>query len=294
VNLPVSEPKPLLPGGGPEGLFRVDDLSVGDAPHGRMITGPWMTGPDGRPSPGGLGVLVDDVLGYAILAARPRNDWSVSTEIALDVLGPVPGDGSRLRVVTDFVQSGRLGGLASGRVLDESGRLIALGRQRGRFVSDLPAGERPESVADWQPAGLLRPAPDAPAAGTSAAGPSTAGTASVDAAQLLGLQWAGPGLTEPVLEVTDLLTNPLGNLHGGISLCASELVATQVLLPSGPPLVTASIQVAYLRPSPVGSVLRLTASVRHRGRTLGVVQVVGTNANGKACTIATITAHQPD
>src|SRR5690242_14160912 len=94
VNLPVSEPKPFLPGGGPEGLFRVDDLSVGDAPHGRMITGPWMTGPDGRPSPGGLGVLVDDVLGYAILAARPRNDWSVSTEIALDVLGPVPGDGS--------------------------------------------------------------------------------------------------------------------------------------------------------------------------------------------------------
>jgi len=29
-------------------------------------------------------VLVDDVLGHAILAARPADHWSVSTEIAVD------------------------------------------------------------------------------------------------------------------------------------------------------------------------------------------------------------------
>jgi uncharacterized protein (TIGR00369 family) len=277
VTLPASPATPFFPGSGPEGLFALDGLTAdGGTVRGGMITGPWMAGPGGRPGAGCLGVLVDDVLGYALIARRPQERWSVSTEISIDVLGPVPGDGTRLQAETELLITDAQGGLASGRVLDESGRVIALCRQRGRFVPQLPLSGAEAALTG----GPQLPAPD-PAAGT-------------DAASLLGLRWAGPGSPEPVLEVTDRLANPLGNLHGGVSLCASELVAIEALLPSGPPLVTASVHIAYLRPSPIGTVASFTATVQHRGRTLGIVQVVGTNQAGKICTIATITAHQPE
>jgi uncharacterized protein (TIGR00369 family) len=87
------------------------------------------------------------------------------------------------------------------------------------------------------------------------------------------------------------LGNPLGNLHGGVSLCVSELVAVRALLGSGPPLVTASVRMAYVRPLLVGTTVTLTARVLHRGRTLGVVEVVGTGPGGKVATLATVIAH---
>jgi uncharacterized protein (TIGR00369 family) len=281
VTLPVSPPTPFIPGGGPEDLFTVDGITVDDeGAHGGMTTGPWMAGPGGLAGAGCLGVLVDDVLGYALVARRAGERWSVSTEISIDLLRPVPGDGTRVQALTDQVHTSAQGGLALGRVLDPVGRVIAVCRQRGRYVTQLPPGAA-------APTGSVQLPPVAPAT-DGAALPAT--DALIDAASVLGLRWPGPGTAEPLLEVTDRLTNPLGNLHGGISLCASELVAMAALLPSG--LITASVQVAYLRPAPVGAVVRFAVTVQHRGRTLAVVQVTGTNDAGKICTIATITAHQ--
>jgi acyl-coenzyme A thioesterase PaaI-like protein len=45
--------------------------------------------------------------------------------------------------------------------------------------------------------------------------------------------------------------NVLGDLHGGISLCASDVLATMALTAPGQPvLATSSIRVAYSRPVP--------------------------------------------
>jgi hypothetical protein len=44
--------------------------------------GPWLNAPAGGPPGGVLGVLVDDVLGCALLLGRPPGLWSVSAEIS--------------------------------------------------------------------------------------------------------------------------------------------------------------------------------------------------------------------
>ncbi len=63
-------------------------------------------------------MLVDDLLGYAITADLPSGRWSVSTEITLDVLRPLPTSG---RVLADgkLVQSDEQGGFATGTVRNE-------------------------------------------------------------------------------------------------------------------------------------------------------------------------------
>ena len=81
----------------PDVLFGVDSVgplaATGDGMHGSMRLDDRHVGPDGRPAVGALGVLVDEVLGYSIIASLPPRSWTVSTEIWVDVLGPLPAAG---------------------------------------------------------------------------------------------------------------------------------------------------------------------------------------------------------
>lgn len=63
---------PTVPRGRPENLFGVGPM-LAESGRARvsMPTGPWLRGRDGRLSPAGLGVLLDDVLGQAVLIERP-------------------------------------------------------------------------------------------------------------------------------------------------------------------------------------------------------------------------------
>lgn len=76
---------------GPESLFGIGTV-VGDekSARGTMRTGPRSTGPDGQGSAGSLGVLVDDGLGYSIAARTPDQMTTVTTQLHLDVLAPIP------------------------------------------------------------------------------------------------------------------------------------------------------------------------------------------------------------
>ncbi len=90
--------------------------------------------------------------------------------------------------------------------------------------------------------------------------------------------------------MTPELTNPLGNLHGGITLCACDLVAQAAVGAAGGPPRTASIHVAYPRPAPVGARVRFAAQVVHLGRAFGVVRVTANHDDsGKPFAIATVT-----
>ena len=83
---------------GPETLFGVGQVEHDEGTvRGSMPTGSPLVGPDGRPSVGALGVLVDNVLGYSIIDSLELGIWSVSTEIWLHLLAPLPTDGGRIR-----------------------------------------------------------------------------------------------------------------------------------------------------------------------------------------------------
>jgi len=264
----MSKPDLIVVEGGPERFFRVARPTAdGDVISSSMPAGPWLNGPSGRPLAGTLGVLIDNVAGYVLVLGRPPGGWSVSAEITLDLFRPLPGDGSVLTARGTLRHADDVGGFASASITDDSGRLVATCTQHGRW---LPAGP-----------GSHRTAPAGPPAAADLAGYLGGQVRAADGGALLELT------------VTPDLTNPLGNLHGGVTLCACDLIAqaaveAAVEAAGGPPR-TASVHVAYPRPVPVGARVRFTAQVEHLGRAFAVVRVTARTDRGKPFAIATVT-----
>ncbi len=111
--------------------------------------------------------------------------------------------------------------------------------------------------------------------------------------------WGGPprpGDLERLLAVradvpmptTDVLANEGGNLHGGVSMFASDLVAGAFR----PDLVTASVHITYTRAIPIGADLTWRATVRHDSRSLAVVDVDGV-VEDRVGTTARVVLHPP-
>jgi uncharacterized protein (TIGR00369 family) len=270
--------------GGPERLFRVGPVTQDrERVTGSMRTGAWMLSPGGEPCRGSLGVLADDLLGYAVIARGSPGLWGVSTEISVDFCAPLPVDGSTLYAESQTVEVDPVGGLARGRIVSRAGSTIAFSSQRVRFVPTPPPRQvRGEGAAAHHDSGP-RTGPDS----LLKQDPATT-------ADLIGATTRRhDGGATVVLAGSLDVSNPMGSMHGGIALCASEIAGQTALQGSSPPLVTASIHVVYLRPVPLDGDVRFRATVLHRGRTLGVAQVVSHNSAGKACTVATVTCHQP-
>ena len=242
-------------GTGPEALLRMSELTLEDGVYrGWMPVGPWLTVRRRTPA-GALAVLVDDLLAYAITEDLPNGRWSVSTEITLDVLSALPTSG-RVFVKAHLVRSDDQGGFASGTVKDESGRLLAVCTQRGRYI----------------------PAPDGLVEEGAWGGPPRPG----DLERLLAVRADAP------MPTTDVLANEADNLHGGVSMFASDLVAGLL----APDLVTASIHITFARGIPIGSSVVWRTSVRHPGRSLTVVDVDGV-VDDAVCTTARVVLHPP-
>lgn len=272
----VTRPRTPFMAGGPEGLFRVGPVTNdGELTRGSMRTGDWMLSPGGEPCRGSLGVLADDILGYAVVAGRPDGHWAVSTEISVDFCSQLPVDGSTLHAESHTVEFDMIGGLSRGRIVDRHGHTIALGSERVRFVPETPSNPAFSGGGDV----LVRP-------------DVLTDTRSLPTPDLLrATTRQHDGCATLVLPMTADLSNPMGNLHGGISLCASEIAGLAALQSGSHPLVTASIHIAFLRPVAVDGEVSFTAKAIHQGRTLGVAQVVSHNPAGKACTIATVICH---
>jgi uncharacterized protein (TIGR00369 family) len=235
--------------GGPERFFRVArPKAAGEVVSSSMSAGPWLNGPSGRPLAGALGVLIDNAAGYVFVLRHPPGGSSVSAEITLDLLRPVPADGSVLTAEGIVRHVGQAGGFSSASVTDGSGQLLAV-----------------TALAGYVPL-------------------------AADLEGFLGGQArAADGGALLELTVTPWLTNPLGNMHGGITLCACDLVAQAAIDAAGGPPRTASIHVAYTRPIPAGTRVRFTAEVAHLGRAFAVVRVTALDDSGRPCAIATVT-----
>jgi uncharacterized protein (TIGR00369 family) len=278
---------------GPERTFAVArSVLEGEEVVCSMPTGGWLRGPAGFPPGGVLGVLIDDVLGFAIIRQRPDAFWTVSAEISADLVGQLPADGSVIHARGRSLHSGRHGGFAAGSITDSAGRLIAVCRQHGRWVTTMPENPgTPTGPLPAEQAGLVLPAEQAGTPPRSAvvrpALPEPA--VAPDLAALLGARvQATEGGAVLELEVTPDVGNPLGNLHGGISFAACDLAAQAALHAAGGPAQTASIRVSYPRPIPPGSTARFEARLLHQGRGLGIVSVTGTAGGGKPCVLATV------
>jgi uncharacterized protein (TIGR00369 family) len=306
--------RPNLPNveSGPEHTFAVArSVLEGEEVVCSMPTGPWLRGPAGFPPGGVLGVLIDDILGFAIILQRPEAFWTVSAEISVDLVGQLPADGTVILARGRSLHTGRHGGFAAGTITDSSGRLLAVCRQHGRWITTMP--ENPNTPTAPPPAEHTGPVPaESVLAGSERARGRAAGHAStatpLSATPLSATPSPAPGLatlmgaalraTEvgAVLEikVTPEVANPLGNLHGGFSFAACDLVAQAALHAAGGPTQTASIRVNYPRPFPPGSTARFEARLLHQGRGLGIVSVTGTAGRGKPCVIATVTTGVSD
>lgn len=182
---------PILPSG-PNAALGVGLVQrTGPCAHaGEMVLGPALRGPDGRPALGALGVLVDEVLGYPIIESLGPDAWSVSTEIWVDLLAPLV-EGARVHGAGHVVQPEAF---SQGVLTDAAGGLVAALRQRARRVGELPAATDPAVVAQ-----------------SSWPGDDLMGL--LDMRQDAEDVWS--------LEVGEQHANPLGRLHGGISLAAS-------------------------------------------------------------------------
>ncbi|MFF3380444.1 PaaI family thioesterase [Streptomyces sp. NPDC002680] len=230
-----------------------------DRHRAEMATGPWSS------SAGSLGVLADSVLGYALIADAPAGLWSVSAEISLDFFRLPPGDGTKLRGEGRTVHATAATGLAEGSIVDQDGGLVARCRQWGRYVR--LAGQVPDG----------RPAVVSPAEGL------------VD--EIRERVSAGEGHAELRVDVGDDLVNPIGTLHGGISLWLAELTAGAAV--SRPDLVPASLTATYPRPFPHGDVATFRAEVVSCGRRMAVTRVTGSDRAGKPCVVATVHHQNP-
>lgn len=258
--------------GGPEITFRVAPVVAREEIFwGAMETGRWVTGPDGRPCFGSLGVLLDDALGYAVVHSRPAGCWATTVETSVSFCAPVPAGATTLRAQSRVVTIGPSGGVAQVSVTDAAGQVVAFGTQRMRWISWTPA------AADGAGPSPARPPSETPV--LQQLGGSISATAE------------GAVLTLPP---RPSLVNPMGVLHGGILFWASEMAGHAAVQRPGAGLTTASVHIAYVRPGPVTEPTVFEAVTLHRGRTLAVSQVTSRNAAGKTCTLATVTCHRTD
>ncbi|MFR9805010.1 acyl-CoA thioesterase domain-containing protein [Pseudonocardia sp. RS010] len=248
----------LIPLGRPETLFGLGPIHATlDRAEIPMATGPWLAGPGGRPSAAGLGVLVDDAFGQAILSPRGLDGWSVTTELSLDIAAPLPTDGREVLATGEPVMLDDGGGLARGRVTAADGRVLAIGTTWHRYVPGVPAS-------------VLEPAPPPPVAPRGA-----------DLADLLAVE----PCAELVLPVRPDLANPSEVVHGGILATLVMMLGEREW--AGSDLALAAVNVRYLRPA-VGVVTFRTV-VEHAGRSLALVRVEARTATGKLCAAGTVT-----
>lgn len=243
----------------PDELFGVGDIRQAGPMISATMEPQTITGADGRPAVGALGVLADNTLGYAVMAALSQGAWSISTEIWIDVVEALdPGR----PVVSAEAEVRHGGGLSQGTLLDAEGRVVAECRQRGRRVE-----------------------PVVPGSGTASNTHQAAGE-SVDLGDLLGVRRVTGG---HALEVGPALLNPRGMLHGGVSLAASEFAATASRVEAGSSLATTSVHILHTRGIPDGATVTFESITRHSGRTLWVTEVLG-RVDGKVATVTTVSA----
>jgi uncharacterized protein (TIGR00369 family) len=226
----------------------------------------------GAPTIAPLAVLVDFVAGLVNHYRRAAGEWTVSSELSLElspdaltliarqpdlpVIGsarPSGPKGATSLGVCEILHGDTTIGIGSVR----SVHICLAGEVRDQFAP--VTGPRPRVLAD-----------------------------------IMALR-VGAG-DPPVLfqSANTILNNSIGIVHGGISAAGLELAASAALnLGRGDePLNTASIRVNYLRRFVSGDESHYAANVLHAGRRSGIAEASAISSDGEVALISRVTAYR--
>ncbi|MBX7430975.1 PaaI family thioesterase [Mycobacterium sp. Y57] len=257
----------------PLGRFGIETSEEGDERCVASIPAGGMANPiTGAPTIAPLAMLVDHVGGLINHRRRAPGEWTVSSELSLEI--------------------GRdaLAAIASARDTPVVGVSRPLGH-KGLGVCELSVGTEVIATATVRsfyitaPAGLTA-RPDGPTG-------SLPGTSLSD---LMSVHVGEAGGTATVLmqDVDPVLNNGIGVVHGGVSSMGLELVGSAEVnrAEPGAPLRTASLRVNFLRPFHGGGEAHYAATPLHTGRSSGVAETRAVGADGRVAIVARLTAYR--
>ncbi|MGV0714369.1 hotdog fold thioesterase [Mycolicibacterium sp. XJ662] len=260
----------------PLGRFGVQNFE--DGPHrcvAAIPAGDAVNPLTGAPTIAPLAMLVDHAGGLVNHHLRAADEWTVTTELALecrpeavDIIAAAPDE----PVVATARPFGPKGEVALA-LCEFTHRDIALATATVRSFF-IKAQDR---VAEF-PDGPTGPPPPVPLAEKMAVSVAESG----GAAHVL-LQAADP-----------VLNNSIGVVHGGVSAMALEMVAAAALNNGGgdEPLRTASLRVNFLREFHSGPECRYVGTSLRVGRRTGIAEAQAVGADGRTAIIARVTAYR--
>jgi uncharacterized protein (TIGR00369 family) len=226
------------------------------------------------PTIGALGVLVDAVSGLVNHFRHRTDEWSVSSELAME-LSPEGSERITAHGAAPVVAAGRVMGPRDNRsslsvcTLSCDGVVIGGGTVRSYFITtdDVALDEPPETLRR---------------------------TARTTLAELLAV--------EPAVSSDDLcvlrqksdpfLNNALGVVNGGVAAAGLELAASATVNTEGPPMRTASVRVNFLRPFFASEHSRYEASPLRIGRGTAVADAHAIAEDGRPAITARLTAYR--
>jgi uncharacterized protein (TIGR00369 family) len=228
----------------------------------------------GAPTVGPLAVLVDHAAGLVNHYRRASDEWTVSSELTLEITPPaltVIADNPEVAAVASARPVGTRGTTALGMCEITVGDLVVgIGTVRSVYVAH--PGEFPK---EW-------PAP--------ADGPRP-----TELAEIMALQIDDANGSSVIHQrQNSVLNNSLGIVHGGVSAAGLELAASAVLNADrvDEPLHTASLRVNYLRQFLGGDQSRYAATALRVGRRSGVAEAQAIGADGEVALVAGLTAYR--
>lgn len=235
-----------------------------------------MTNPiTGLPSIAPLAVLVDDVGGRVNFYRRGQGQWTVSSELSLEIS---PGAVESLVGAPDEPVVARARPVGRGGAtwlsacrLTHCGKVIGGGTVRTVPLDIGPDGTPPRRDDD-------------PLAGRT---PTLAELMAVEPLPPDGETYRLNQLPDP------MVNNLIGIVHGGVSSAALELVASAAFNhQQSDPLRTASLRVNFLRPFIAGSQSGYQATALRIGRTSAISDAAAVGPDGRPAIIARVTGYR--
>lgn len=227
---------------------------------------------DGRGHPAILAVLADHVLAAAVRAAETGLTAIATTQMHVDVLGPLPAAGEPMVMDGRPLQTFDEGGCASVVMDDGNGRPLA--HATGWFI------EVKEGTPSHHEGFFTRAARDAGTAQRLAT-VLRMDEATAEAPAADRRPRAGDRLTGPRFDFDDELLNENGTLHGG-ALTMAALLAAEAVMPDAEAYTLQSFSVDFLRGG--AGAMDTTVHVRHGGRRFRSFSVE-VSSGGRVCTV---------
>lgn len=228
----------------------------------------------GAPTIAPLAMLVDHVGGLVNHHRREPEEWTVSSELALEL---APHALRRIAATPGFpvVATGRPFGAKSATALGlceltHDDDLVATATVRSFYI------HAPGHLAEWPTAAADEPVPAGLAEKLAVSVAESGGRAKVL------IQHSDP-----------VLNNSIGIVHGGISAAALELVASAAVNDGrlNDPLQTGSLRVNFLRRFRSGTESRYEGTALRVGRSSGFAEARAVGDDGEVAIIARLTAY---